>query len=130
MNNFFHVAHEEVAVAVHGAVDPAVGVDAVVAPELADPIVMQVSDRGRHVYVDPLRVLPDEVVPGLLDVPWHADVLGPLLLRVEFLLPAGLSEDPQRGPVPRFLVVRELKVEERVLLEKNKIIECISLKIQ
>ena len=100
LNNFFHIAHEEVAVAVHGAVDPAVGVDAVVAPELADPIVVQVPDRGRHVHVDPLRVLPDEVVPGLLDVPWHADVLGPLLLRVELLLPPSLSEDPQRRPVP------------------------------
>lgn len=119
MNNFFNVPNEQVAVAVHGAIDPAVGVDAVVAPELADPIVVQVPDGGRHVHVDPLRVLPNEVVPGLLDVPWHADVLGPLLLRIELLLPAGLSEDPQCRPVPRFIVVRELKVEERVLLKRN-----------
>jgi len=94
-------------------------VDAVVAPELADPIVVQVPDGGRHVHVDPLRVLPNEVVPGLLDVPWHADVLGPLLLRIELLLPAGLSEDPQCRPVPRFIVVGELKVEERVLFKKK-----------
>ena len=99
MNNFFDVPHEKVAVAVHGTVDAAVGVDAVVAAELADTVMMQVPDRGRHVNVDPLRVLPDEVVPGLLDVPWHADVLGPLLLRIELLFSAGLSEDPQRGPV-------------------------------
>jgi len=76
---------------------------------------MEKPDRRRYVDVHAFRVLPDEVVSGLLDVPRHADVLGALLLRIELFFPPRFPQNPERRPVPGLLVVGKLEVEEGVL---------------
>ena len=61
-----------------GAVDDALRLDAVVAAELADAVMVEESHRGGDVEAEPFVEVPYEVVAGLADVTRDADVLGPL----------------------------------------------------
>ena len=91
MHYALDVVKKRITILEHGTINVAFGVNTVVSPELAHPVVVEVTILGGYVDVRASGELPDEMVSGLLDVAWHTDVLGALLLRVELGLAPGLA---------------------------------------
>lgn len=94
---------------------------AIVAAKLADAIVMEYGSVGGYVQCAVAGYeLPDKVIAGLNDVRGLADVLGALLVRMQFRLSPSFAQryQPSLRARPRrgnLCVVRPLQVEKSIL---------------
>ena len=68
----------------HPAVHVTFSVDAIVSAKLTHPVVVQISEFGRHIEIGTSGKFPNEMVPGFFDILRHTNIFGPLFLRVEF----------------------------------------------
>ena len=115
LNNFFNIFNEQIAIAINAAIHATICVYAIVPAKFANSVVMQKSDRCRHIHVDSFRIFPNKMVPRLFDVSWDANIFRSLFLRIEFFFSASFSQDSECRPISWFFVVRKLEVEKWIL---------------
>ena len=110
---FLDVSNQRLSIMNHPSIHVTFCVNAVVATKLADSIMMEESEFGRHVEIGTAMKFPNEMVARFFDILRYANVFGPLLLRVKLGFFAGFTEHPQTGFL--FGIVGKLQVEKSVL---------------